>query len=249
MTKQQLYIILVVAIGVIIWLSTQVMNKNSQIEELEGLNEAAASELQIWKDKDGYNRGRIDALETESTKTFLAFQTQDTLIRELQAQVKTMDKYLKKQGSVTIIEGETKYDTIYQKTQGKTYQSFFTDYITDSINNNWLSSRFGFKFDSIPGTNQFKIDSTLFSLKVKNKYSLTIGREPTGFLGLGKGKPFADIKNYNPYTSTTALRTYQVALPPPKRFGVGPVIAYGLGPNMQFGWFVGIGGTWTLIRF
>lgn len=246
MTKQQLYIVLAVLVGIIIWLSTTAFNLKGSLEELEALNEAAASELQTWKDKDGYNRGRIAVLETESAKTFLAYQTQDTLIRELQSEVKGMKKYLKKQGSVTIIEGETKIDTVYKS--GKEYKSLFAGFITNSLQNEWITSKFGFKLDSLPD-GKFQIDSTLFNLNVRNKYSLTIGREPTGFLGLGKGKPFADIKNFNPYTSTTALRTYQVELPPPKRFGVGPVVAYGLGPNGQFGWFVGVGGTWTLIRF
>jgi len=246
MTKQQLYIILAVAIGVIIWLSTQVINKNSEIAELEGLNEAAASELQTWKDKDGYNRGRIAVLETESAKTFLQFKTSDSLIKELQSEVKRMEKKISKQGSVTIIKTETKVDTVYKS--GKQFKKLFNSWITDTITNKWVDTKFGFKLDSLPN-GLFKIDSTLYKLSLKNQYSLTIGREKTGFLGLGKSKPFADVKNYNPYTSTKALRTYQVALPPPKRFGVGPVFAYGLGPNGQFGWFVGVGGTWTLIRF
>ena len=240
-------IALIVLILLLAFLGNYAFNLHSNYKELEQLNEAASAELQVWKDKDGLNRGKIAVLETQNTKTFLAFQTQDSTIKELQSTVKDMQKYLKKQGSVTIIEGETKYDTIYKTTPGNNYKSLLSGFLTDSINNNWISSTFGFRLDSLPnGT--FTIDSTKYSLSVKNKYSLTIGREPTGFLGLGKGKPFAEVKNFNPYTETVNLRTYQVDGYVDKKWSLGPsaIISF---DGSKFIPGIGIGVTYGLVRW
>lgn len=246
MTNKTSYTIIGILAIIVLVLLFLFHRSNQKYNEQVNLNEAAASELITWKDKDGLNRAKIDVLTTQNTKTFLAYETADKSIKELQSEVKLMQKYLKKQGSVTIIEGETKYDTIYQKTQGDTYKSLLSGFLTDSISNNWVYSKFGFKLDSLPdGT--FKIDSVKYSLKVKNKYSLTIGTEPTGFLGLGKAKPFAEIKNHNPYTETKSLRTYQVDGYEDKRFSIGPSV--GMTYDGDFKPYIGIGINWALFKF
>ena len=61
-------------------------------------------------------------------------------------------------------------------------------------------------------------------MKVKNEYSLVVGLEPQGFLGLGVAKPFGEVTNKNPYSTVKTLKTYNVTYPKPKRFGVGPYI-------------------------
>lgn len=213
--------------------------------ENEALIEAASTEIDTWRNNNGEQFARIQTLETAKAKDFLKFKTKDSTILKLQAEVKRTEKYLKEQGSVTVIETETIYDTIY-KNKDEVYTSIFGTYISSSIDNKWIVADFGFKLDSLPG-NKFVVDSTIFSLKVNNSYVVSLGREKQGFLGLAKSKPFVEVKNLNPYTSTTSLRSYQVTLPPPKRFGIGPVAAYGFTAD-GLSPFVGLGVTYIIFR-
>lgn len=232
-----------VGIAVIVILAILYFNKRNELQEQLTLNEAVNAKLETWVDKDGLNRAKIQALETSNTKTFLALQTRDSSIIQLQKDVKSMNRYLKKQGSVTnfstqtdiVTSGETEVIPNDIEPEYPIYKSQFN--LIDKNNKSWVLG------ESIASK-----DSTFIDLDIINEYSLTIGREPQGFLGLGKSKSFADVKNLNPYSRTTSLRTYQVTLPRPKRFGIGPVVAYGVGEN-GFGWFAGVGGTWSLIQF
>lgn len=216
--------------------------------ELKKLNEVANQEIVSWKGKDGLSRAKIEVLETRNTKAFLALETQNETLKLLQSEVKEMSKYLKKKGSVTVIKGETKYDTIYKKETSKAFKDILAGFIMDSIRNPWISSNFGFKLDTLRDGRYF-IDTTKFSLKVKNEYSLTLGVEPTGFLGLGKGKPFAQVKNFNPYSSTTDMKTYQVSPIDPKRFGIGVFTGVGVGKDLTINPVLGVGLTYSLIQF
>jgi len=231
--------------GFAYWGYNQMQKKEEQVQ----LNQALASELETWKDKDGFNRAKIEVLETQSTKTFLAIQTQDSLIKELQELVEKNTRYLKEVGnSVTLLEGVTKFDTVYEtKKEPIPIKNLFDRFITDTITNRWITAAFGIKLDSLPN-NTFAVDSTKFSLSVTNKYSAVIGREKQGFLGLGKSKPFVEITNYNPYTETTSLRTYQVSERAEKRFGIGPAFGYGV-TSKGADWFLGVVGQYALFKF
>lgn len=235
-------IILVIIVALLIPYALNLKNSN---EELVTLNESVNAELQTWIDKDGLNRARIEAIETKSTETFLAIKSQDSIIKELQNTVKEYGKYIKKQGSASIVETVTRVDTVFVS-NNQLVDINTTNELTDSISNNWIKSTFGFKL-SPGGDGKLKVDSTLFSLKVNNKYSLVIGREKTGIFGMGKGKPFAEIKNFNPYTKTEELRTYQVDGYDDKRFTVGPQI--GVTWDGEFKPYIGIGLGYTLFKF
>lgn len=231
-------------IAIIVILATLYFNNRRELIEKSNLYDATQAQLETWIDKDGVNRAKIQSLETSNTKEFLKLATKDDAILELQASVKDMKRYLKKQGSVTNISTETDITT-----------SAETEVIPNKIEPNFpiYKSNFnllGNKGESwVFGKSIASKDSTSLDLKIKNKYSLTLGLEPTGFLGLGKGKPFADVKNFNPYSTTESLRTYQVSVPKSKRLGLGVTAAYGIGPNLQTGWFVGVGGSYQLIQF
>lgn len=234
-----------VGIAIIVILATLLLNSRRELEEQIILQEAIHAELETWIDKDGVNRARIQSLETSNTKDFLKLTTKDSSIIALQKSVKSMEKYLKKQGSVTNFSTSTGIDTsaktkvIENKVQPQ-FPIYWSDFnLQDKQGKSWVY-----------GNSTATKDSTTLKLNVINDYSVTLGIEPTGFLGLGKGKPFGDVKNYNPYSVTEELRTYQVTIPKPKRFGVGPVVAYGFGTTSIKGqWFVGIGGSYQLIKF
>lgn len=224
---------------IILILAYFLFQARGQITEQNNLNIALADSVQTWKGKDGLNRAKISTLETSKTKEFLALATKDSSVIALQQEVKEMRRYLRNKGSVTNFSSDTTVDT-----------SSPTEVTVDNSGNPTYKSKFdldGWVFGNSVATK----DSTYLNLKVKNKYSLTLGVEPTGFLGLGKGKPFAQVKNENPYSETQELKTYQVTAPKPKRWGVGPVGAYGLnlGPVPQLGGFVGVGVQYSLIQF
>lgn len=186
-------------------------------KELKNLNEALDAELLTWKDKDGLNNAKIIAFEAKDADTFLDLETKDSLIIELQKEVK--DAKINKGGSVTIIEGETKFDTVFVSTDSKVYKRLFNNYINGSVSNEWITSDFGIKLDSLTPTT-FKVDSTRFSLSVKNKYIVILGRE--------KGKAFAMVKNLNPYSSTTAIRAFQTTGKGPPKLTVGAFFGPGV---------------------
>jgi len=94
-----------------------------------------------------------------------------------------------------------------------------------------------------------KKDSTQLTLKYREEVDLLIGEEKTGFLGLGKSKPFARITFKNPYSEVKDMKVYQTSLPKQKRFGIGPTISYGVGSGFEPQVFIGIGVNWNLIRF
>lgn len=237
-------IVEIVLVLLVIILSVMYFNKNSDYKEQLSLNSTATAELVKWKDKDSLNNAKIEVLTTQNTKDFLAFRSLDSSIAKLQSDVKEMSKYLKKQGSVTNLSTTTTVDITNptevienpEEPQSPTYKSNIS--LKDKDGKEWIY-----------GESIAKRDSTSLFLKVKNDYTLTVGLEPQGFLGLGKPKPFAQVKNLNPWSEVNELRTYQVSLPPPKRFGVGVIVGYGLGNNGQLSPIIGVGMSYNLIGF
>lgn len=167
--------------------------RKQAIQLVESLNDS----VKIWKDKEQLYHSKISVLETSKVKDFLNIKTKDSIIIELQKRVKQYENNLKDGSSVTIIKSETKYDTIYRT------KEVIRDIIGDSIiidsivDNPWIYTKFG-----------FSKDSTIFSLEVKNDYSLIIGEEKQGFLKARK--PFAEVINENPYSISPVVRTYRV---------------------------------------
>lgn len=229
-------------VAVIAILAYLYFDAKNQLAEQVTLQEAAVAEMEIWKDKDGLNNARIQSLETESAETFLKFASKDEAIVALQADVKKMEKYLKKQGSITnfatttdvTATGETEIIENETDPELPTYKSQFEQ--KDDKGKIWA-------FGSVVATP----DSTSISQKIFNEYSITIGREPQGFLGLGKSKAFGEVKNLNPFSETTTLRTYQVALPRPKRWVIGPSAGATFDGTIKP--YIGVGVTYGLIKF
>ena len=90
-------------------------------------------------------------------------------------------------------------------------------------------------------------DSTHFDLKITNKYSVIVGEEGKR----KKARPFVDVINYNPYSSTDTLRTYQVSMKKqrPKRFGIGINGGVTLNSSLKIKPYVGVGLSYNFVRF
>lgn len=179
------------------FLVLKIQDLNRERKESLNLINALGDTIKIWKDKDGLNRSKISVLESYRTQDFLTLQTKDKQILELQKRVKEYKDKLKEGSSVTIVKGETVYDTIYE-TKDSIREILGEISIIDTVDNKWITSVFG-----------FNKDSTIYSLKVRNNYTVVIGEEKQGFLK--PRKPFAEVINENPYSVTDTLRTYRVS--------------------------------------
>ena len=198
----------IVSIVLIIILSFFIVrscNQDKIISEKTNLISSLNDTIKIWKDKNGISHSKTEVIKTSSVNNFLKQNVKDEETKELQNTVKKDKNRLGKQGSVTkfngIIEFEkeipTLRDTIYIPKDGLV--------IKKSVYNS------SFDMDGwVVGSIKASEDSTKINLKVKNDYTVIIGEEKTGFLGLGKRKPFVEVTNKNPYSETTSLKTYQV---------------------------------------
>jgi hypothetical protein len=205
-------------------------SKNESINERDNLIEALNDTIVTWKDKDGLSHSKIQVLETSNTEMFLAIQSQDTIIQELQIEVEKYKKRIKNQGSVTVFNTITEYDTTFK------YRNFPDScQFTDNINNDFIKASYGINKDN----------QSFFSLKTYDKYTVVIGEEKEG---LFKKKPYVEVVNHNPYSQTKTLRTYQT-LQKKKNFSVGPHIGVGLTTDLSIRPYIGIGLQYTILRF
>lgn len=237
----------IVSIVLIIILSFFIVRSRNQdkiISEKTNLINALNDTVKIWKDKNGISHSKTEVIKTSSISDFLKQNVKDKETKELQNVVKENKNRLGKQGSVTkfngIIEFEkeipTLRDTIYIPKDGLVIKK--PVYNSSFDMDGWVT-----------GSVKASEDSTKINLRIKNDYTVIIGEEKTGFLGLGKRKPFVEVTNKNPYSETTSLKTYQVENYKIKRFGVGPNISYSLGANGQLYPTFGIGLQYNVIRF
>lgn len=220
-------ITLLCIIIVVIFLYMKGCNHIQQGQQVYGVDS-----VKIWKDKYHQEHAKVESFSTLNTKDFLAIQSKDSTILLLQGKVKEYKSKLDAGSAViyvsnnTDIKGKFKTDTIYK-------------HDTTHIDNNNLPS-YGFTVNKgkwIFGSGESGPDSTNLDLTVHNEYSLVIGYEKKKWWKLYK-TPFAEITNYNPYTDTKTLTSYQVQVPKQKRLGLGINIGYGLYAdpvNLRFG--------------
>lgn len=203
-------------------LTLRTCRESDKVAEQSGLINSLNDTVKIWKDKDGLSNSKTSVVTTEDPKDFIKLKNQDETIQKLQAEVKKYEKQLKKGGNVTNFTSETKVtttvptkvDTVYTVEQAKQliYRSEF--------------NKEGWVFGNTVATP----DSTTINIHTKDEYTVVVGFENTGFLGLGKGTPFSLVNNKNPYSITPELKTYQVTIQNKKYTWVMPVaVALALG--------------------
>ncbi len=90
-----------------------------------------------------------------------------------------------------------------------------------------------------------RTDSIVHSIKIKNEFILTLGKERNGFR---KRKNIATIKNLNPNTSTEEVITFDVT-PKYKKFAVGVGGGVGFTNFETTTPFLGVGVYYTIFRF
>ena len=217
-------------------------NYKYESKEQANLVSSLNDTIKTWKDKNNLSHSKIEVIETINPNDFIKLKSKDEDIQKLQQLVSNYKSKLKKQGSATIFETTieiedkvtTKVDSIVYPKDGLIVKK---PVYNSSFNlGGW-----------VVGSTKATEDSTQISLKVRNEYSVIIGEESQGWFK--SKKPFVEIINQNPYSETKSLRTYQVQLPKPKYFGVGPIIGYGISTDFKFQPFIGIGVQYNLIKF
>lgn len=86
---------------------------------------------------------------------------------------------------------------------------------------------------------------TIDSLSLPNTLSFAIGKKKTGFF---KSEYRIEAVNSNPYISTIGLDAYTFSVPK-KRFGISAYVGFGIGQNLTLNPQIGIGISYSLIRF
>lgn len=222
------------------------------LKEKEALMESMEDTLKTWKDKDGNNKARISTLETTSAKDFINMKSKDAEIVRLQNLVKENKGKLSNGGSAIALTTEGKYtykggkpEVIFNKDRIDAFQYNPCDTIYPTYRD-----RFQSPGKWVWGDVTIGLQGTEINIAYRDSIDIVLGRDKTGFLGLGKGKPFGEVTSYNPYTAVKQFRTYNVKNAPKKRFGIGPTFSYGFGTgSLKPQFFIGVGGQYNLINF
>ena len=216
--------ILLSVIGVLLFssalLTVRTCHQDGTIDEKNNLINSLNDTVKIWKDKDGLSNSKTSVITTRDPKDFLTIKSQDKTIQKLQQEVKNFEKQIKKGGSVTNFVSETKVTT--------TNPTKIDTIVIDSTKHLVYRSEFN-KDGWVFGNTVATPDSTTVNIRTKDEYTLVVGFENTGFLGLGKGTPFSLVKNKNPYSTTPELKTYQVDIRRRQTWIVPTAVALGLG--------------------
>ena len=235
--KKSKFVLLAILILFLIGLLTKSCNNEAQLAQTISLYKAVEAKLITWKDKDSLSNAKIAILQADNIGAFMQLETSEEEIIRLKSEVKKYKDKLKVGGGVTVIT-----------TKGEVKGTFVTDTIyIDKENNPIYRSTYNFD-DWVWGEVVASRDSIGVSVKYKEDLTFVLGEEKTGFLGLGKRKPFAEVRLNNPYSQVESMRTFQVIPAPARRFGLGPTLAYGVGSGFTPGVFVGIGVNWNWIR-
>lgn len=218
----------------------------AKLAEVETMNKALGDSLTTWRDKEGDFKANITLLENQSADYFTKWNTADANVIKLQVLVSKYKKQLGKKGSATVITTDAEIDiteptVVYRDTSKPCDPVYKTDF-------------------EIMGTGKYKNtkwvwgvvhatkDSTTVGMRFHEEIDVVLGEEKTGFLGLGKPRPFAEVTLHNPFNKVSTLKSFNVTPPKPKRFGIGPTLSYGIGSGFVPQVFVGVGVNWNVIR-
>lgn len=227
---------LALIVGIIILSIRSCSTRRQDIVDQGSFISSLSDSLTTYKNKDSSQTATISVLQTTSAGDFFGLKIKDSQIVILQGLVKQYQQKLKAGSSVTTATTETtvKHDT---KPTVSDYDSIKTGSIvyvypkyTDSLYSEWISYKA-----------TMTKDKASLDLKVINKYAVIVGYE--------KRKPYVDIVNFNPYSSTKILRSYQVIIPKQKVWGIGFSSGMALGTNFKIQPYLGIGISYNIIRF
>lgn len=230
----------VVLIALILVIGYALKNSTKTLKEYKGIAEVSQDSLETYRKANGLLASRISVYESMDPDDFVEATVLDSVTKRLQEVVKENKKLLS-EGSATVFETITIFDTVFIPV-GVSPDSLT---LSDTVTDRWIDVKYGYKFkEAFVG----ELEHTFFNLKITNSYDVVIGRESTGFLGLGKKKTIVDVTNHNPYTLTSTLRAFKVTDKQDK-FIIGPQFGFGLGENLTIKPQLGFGITYNMWSF
>lgn len=122
-----------------------------------------------------------------------------------------------------------------------TGQIFVRDTVQQDFHNDWYKVKTAINLS----------DRSKSYTEITTKDSLTYIDEYVKEGGIFNRRTFlqVSISNSNPYNKISGMEVYRKPLPKPKRFGLGPQVGATLSADMKVKPYIGIGGSYNLIRF
>lgn len=180
----------------------------------------------VWRDTDNKEHYKTDVVTASNPRDFTKYDTRNEKIKDLQEKVKFYKDQLKRKGSVSNIQTVTTFN--------KSIPTIVRDPVfIDSVSNKYPTYVNNIQDPWIEGSIETNQDSAKVDIKIKNDYTVVIGEDKTGFLGLGKPKTFAEVVSHNPYTETKSLKVYVTDKPKRK-----PIWLYTLGIGILGGYLI-----------
>lgn len=206
-----------------------------EIEKEDLLEKVVEKKIDTWKDKDKSTHTVVPILETKNTTDFTKLKAQDAQIKALQQEVIKYKRQLGKKGSVTIVQGTSRVDTVYVG-----YKNDVRHW-RDSIQNKYIDWKYQVDIDN---TNLAKIN---FNLETTDFLVVTNKVQSNGWFK--KDSFVTEVVNKNPYSKKVDVATYRVDTPiPNRRWGIGPTVVYGFGSDFTPQWIVGVGVQYSFIK-
>lgn len=238
MLPHRQFFLILILIAVIIILLWRGCNKDKELKDTATFYAAAQDTLHQTRNELGQQRTSTAMAEAFNRKLFLRFQSQDSSIIKLQEVVKSFKGKLQSAsvfsnttssigGNPTIITG---HDTIIKDSMVFVYPNYESNWTERWSNGHILATK----------------DSIFRDIKVKNEFEMTMGYEKSKWW---KSKqPTVTIKNLNPNTETTELKTFNIKNAN-KKLGIGVTVSYGMGTaSFMPQFFVGMGLNYNLLQ-
>jgi hypothetical protein len=213
-------IVTIVAILCAGWIVRSSIRSAKKYKEIVQLYQVAQDSLTITRNKLGQQVAKTTVLQATNEKYFLKLQTNDVEIKHLQDVVKEEKKKRRDVEVALVVTTNTNIhlkDSIRNLIAGyDTTDSVPTPVYEKEFKNEWVSGKVRL------GLKQFELNQVIV-----NKYEIVVGDEPDGWF---KKKPYAQIKNLNPYSSVESMKVYQKTSVPNKglktatKYGVGGII-------------------------
>ncbi|NTU49365.1 MAG: hypothetical protein HGA87_00460 [Desulfobulbaceae bacterium] len=177
--------------------------------------------VRVSVDKYGDKVSQISTIRTEKPQVFLNIKSNDAELKRLQEEVAKYKALIGQNGSVTNFLTDTRITAALDKSvspEGVT---------TYSSGDEWYNVN-----HEINATG-----ASVAKIEIKNEYTVAIGEE--------HGQGVVKIKNRNPYSTESEIRTYTPLPEIHKRWGVGPYV----GVDAARGLSAGAAVSWHLITW
>ena len=226
MKKNIIYIGIIVVLTFVIF--RQCNSATEKLQSQESATEFLNDTIAYYQNEIGQQVAEKKAIQGDNDALEILLSKQIDSTGQLKALV---NKFRKAQAAGNITQA-TRIDTVEIPYEVPVPVDFTRDFGANT------------EYYSITGTsNQNGV--TLTGIEIPNTLSFAIGKKRTGIF---KSEYRIEVVNSNPYVQTTGLDSYILKVPA-KRLGLSLYAGYGVGSNFTFQPQIGIGFSYSLIKF